>query len=433
MDPDVFKSSYVDVDIDAIDQYDITDYGVISDYENDQTSLIQAAVTDVSSKGGGALNIPAGDYRLAGVSMASNVHIIVDQGVTFYPAWDEEYKIVMFIFGGSNGLPGKYNENCSIRCAQEGEQYKVDLEMTDPQSTWKYRFATAGYVKNFKIDGANITDLYSIYCSINISATGSNGVDGWDIQHAEDGEITNITLSKAHPGYGLVQMHSARRMWVENVSCEGGITLRLETGATNAQGVHDIYGYNLYNYNGRAALMMGPHMAQNGIVLADGLYAESSTFALQMGAGFDDEKDDDDDSEEEDLDESALTGSFADGCRIINIHAVYGEDTQLKARSMHVIDPYLYDKIRYEAYTQNNVSTSNYKWLRGPSCAAVQDGLTVDGVIKYTVDYEGIVTEGFMFNRQGVLYTDDEDVAYREENISDCIATWESLYLYLYQ
>lgn len=407
------KSSYVEMMKPTNKTLNVVkDYKMKSSETLDQSEKMQMAIDDLAAKGGGNLVIPKGVYCFSRVYMKSNVHLLVDDGTIFRPTGGNEDKQVMLFFS-TPGVKGKkgsdapsvketdFIENCSIRCSKKGGRYIVDYSHLVPTKGSGIRFIIASMVRNFYIADATIKDNYSVYCSIAFTPTGSKDVAGakkWKISRPTNGEIRNCSIYKASPGYGLLQCHGANDLYFENLYSEGGVTLRLETGANTPQiGVYNIKARNLTCEKGKCTLMMGPHISQNGTVLVDGVVSNSCNFAVQIGAGFQ--------VTEHKGNVVEKPGTFANDSRIINVHAIFGTETQLKLSTAWYLEPELFKYISSTEYLNQTE-----KWSTGPSCGAVIDK-SGDG---YTVTCENVTTEGFEFNANKVLTA--ADFAEREKN-----------------
>lgn len=457
--PASMPSEWGDYYEDTIDDYgvdktwDATDLGV-SCFDNQEDALaspqstaMQTAIEHVATEGGGILTLPAGHYCISGCVMCSNVHIVVDKDAYIYPEWvwstgeDTPSTKSMFKFSDDDNDDG-HIENCSIRCAEYGEYFTVDFLLPNSTCGWQVRFANFQYVKNFMVEGIKIIDNYSVYCAMNMAASAR---DGSGLQLSENGTIRNCILvgpagrtgtglelsdnAGGHPGYGLVQMHSAKNIWCENLIASGGVTVRLETGATDAQGVEGIYGQNIGTINGRSSLMIAPHRQHNGWVMFDNLWGNCSAYVTTVSmSGFDDEKDDDDDDSDDD---SESIGSFK-GVHLTNIKATYGNwCTQLKSQNIYQVDRNLWQYIFWREWSPNNTSTTSYKWLFGPSIAAIKYNSEEMAMADFSDSViEGVVTEGYKYNSGGFLDESDSDYIADEDNKFKILAEWESLYLF---
>ncbi len=373
----------------------VSDYGLKDDAELDQSATLQAAIDALAELGGGVLFIPKGTYRFGNVSMCSNIHLEVAAGTIFRPVLNKKKKKVnMLRFGSGDKKSSSFIENCSI--SGRGGRYIVDYSDTDPAERLGVRFAALSLVRNFSIADADIRDAYTVYCGFVMAPSPAKDTTGWTITRPTQGELRNCTITHANAGYGLVQFHGAQDVYLENIEATGGVTLRLESGASNANlGVFDIRAKNVRSINGRSAIMLAPHSSPNGRVLVDGVMSQSSTVAVSAGAGYVDKK--------QAHRADAKPGFYGQDSRIINIHAIYGEDAQIAQKSVYLYEPNTetYAKLRIINY-------GHEKFLNGPSLCPVLDA-TKGG---YTVSFEHISSEGFTHHQNSVMKA--EEVAGRE-------------------
>ena len=68
--------------------FDITDYGAVSDTARLSTEAIQKAIDACSQSGGGRVLVPSGDYKTGSIQLRSNVHIYLEEGATIYGSTD---------------------------------------------------------------------------------------------------------------------------------------------------------------------------------------------------------------------------------------------------------------------------------------------------------------------------------------------------------
>ncbi len=411
------KSFFTDT-IDTISlRKSVLDYGIKSDPNLNQSAALQSAINDLSRKGGGVLSFPKGEYRFAKVAMCSNVHLVIDKDAFLYPAMNDEHIVTMLQFN-IDPLTKKVLKNASIRCAQEGEQYTVDFQLESKTNGWKMIFANVGLVKNFMVSDFKLIDNFSNHCSMNV-ASGAGDLSAYEVDRSTDGEISNCTHINAHPGYGLVQIHSANRIYCEDLSTVGGVTLRLETGAKNARGVMDIHAKNLTNLNGRSALMLAPHRMKNGTVKVDGITTYSCETAVAVGSGHDDGKDERGNSAA--AGEAEQIGSFASDSVVVNVHGVYGENACIKGSATYVYKPGELDKARFADISAKMNGDDSNKWLFGPTHSVVSD--RSDGL--YTVTFKNVTAEGFPFANPEIVRPDAAMNA-REDKRFYILKNWES-------
>ena len=374
-----------------------SDYGLVGDgAKTNQSALLQKAINDVAAAGGGRLILPKGTYRFAKVYLKSNVHLLIEKDTVIKPHWAEGTKTVVFIldFEDTSGKGPKqrgneFIENVSIRGL--GGRFIVDYSDRERREDEGIRTILCRMVRNFLISDLDIKDNFTVYCGLTMTPTRSRNenVKHWEISRATNGTIRNCRIFNASPGYGLVQLHGAQSLHFEDLYAKGGVTLRLETGAVGDHtAVYDITARNITSENGRCAVMLGPHSANNGLVHVDGVTSKSSTYAVTIGRG-------NVKKAEQARNPDAKPGRFADGCSIKNIHAIFGKDAQVKTHEMMNIPEEYYDDLRLRKVT---------KFFDGPSIGAVKD--YTNGT--YRVDIENVTLEGFKYNAEKKILTPED-------------------------
>lgn len=68
--------------------FDIVDYGAISDTTYLSTSAIQKAIDECSQAGGGKVVVPTGSFKTGSIMLKSNVHLYLEEGATLYGSTD---------------------------------------------------------------------------------------------------------------------------------------------------------------------------------------------------------------------------------------------------------------------------------------------------------------------------------------------------------
>ena len=374
----------------------VTDsYCMVSDENKDQSALLQKAIDDMAGQGGGNLLIPAGTYCFAEVYMKSGVHILVHKDAVLKPYWGEKTKnVIMLYFTSKNDSENSFIHDCSIS-GLNGEQYTVDYSHFTPDPgddfppTMPVRFALCRMVKNFKIADAHILDHYTKYCGIIFVGADAEDVHSWHISRPTNGLINNCTIENASQGYGLCQLHAARNILFRDLKAKGGVTLRLESHAGNNVGVYDIYGYNIHNEYGRAAVLFSPHTSHNGKVLVENVTALSSASAVDIRSGFIDK-----DSQNNPY---AEIGTYSSDSKVHNVACKYGKEAQIEAKDVWIYEPDMYQYIlriqKDEAYSQ----------VEGPSFAPVLDS-TGDYL---EVSISELKSEGYPYHENKILYKED--------------------------
>ncbi len=374
------------------------DYGLADDgAKTNQSEILRRAIDELAAAGGGRLFVPKGTYRLAGVRLKSNIHLLIEAGTVIKPHWPLGTKAVVFLMDAERPANKKkvtaeqeraYIENVSIRGM--GGQFTIDYSDREHAKGEGIRGVLCRMVKNFLIENVDVKDNYTTYCGITLTPTNSTSpvkeVKAWNVSRATNGTIRHCRIFNASPGYGLVQLHGAQSIYFEDIYSKGGVALRLETGAVGLHtAVYDITAKNVTCEHGRCAVMLGPHSAMNGVVQVDGVLTKSCTYAVTVGKGGVKEA-------QLRIEPDATDGIFAEGSTIKNIHAVFGKTAQVKTHAMMAIPA--------EYYADLNLRWFN-KFFEGPSIGAVKD--STEG--HYRIRIENVSMEGFKYNSEKPVLT----------------------------
>jgi len=366
------------------------DYGLVNDQpETDQSKILQGAIDEVSQMGGGKLVLPKGTYRLAGIYLKSNVHLLIEKEPVIKPFWPKGTKTVMFTLGVDRDSPAGHIENVSIRGL--GGKFLVDYSDRGSVAGEGIRTVNCRQVKNFLVSDIKIKDSYTTYCAVIFTPAREGDARNRSVFRPTDGLVRNLEGTNSSPGYGLIQMHAGDRIHFENLSAVGGgVTFRLETGAGGHNGgVHNITARNLYCEDGSTAVLLGPHKAQNGVVHIDGVRVKSCAFAVTMGPGYVEVRNRDD--------KSYKPGVFADGTTVRNVHAVFGTNAAVSLKGLaQVPDEYL-KELRFDE------NDRMLKRVRGPSIGVVRDGTAGS----WHPIIENVTSEGFKYN-SGIMKVDEK-------------------------
>ncbi|MCW2119042.1 T9SS type A sorting domain-containing protein [Flavobacterium sp. 7A] len=330
-----------------------------SDPNSNQTANLQALIDQVSSNvGGGTVYVNPGVYRFNNLYLKSNVFLSIDKGAIIKPYYSGAKTQSMTIFNlGSNdvGLNPVIISNVKVGCTNCGTDDKVTIDADGALGNFK-AFGIAQVqdfsISNFlildnatKIAGINFTPSFKGFYSSNKQDNKGNPVlDSKGVQVVQqvptgvswsplNGEMNNLEIQNAHPGYGLVQAQSCRNISFKNCKAQGGSTLRLETGATIALlpsnidadlgVVNDIYAEGITSVNGRNAMLFQPHSRINGRVVAKNIRSIGSAFAVYAPTGF---LDGDIGKNLLDADPNYIEGYYKD-ITIDDVVATYGSNT----------------------------------------------------------------------------------------------------------
>ncbi len=385
------------IDLDGYTLCAVDDFGLIPNSTDDQSAKLQGALNYLEQKGGGNLIIPAGEYYIAEIYMRSNVQIIVSKDATFRPYQTGASNIILFNFTRtSSDNKNDYVENCSITCLDEGEKYTVDYSDFTPDGSTEgvsqVRFVRARMVRNFTIADVHIEDNYTQYCGIIfVGSLTADVIDTWEVARPTNGVISNCSINNASHGYGLTQLHAANGLRFYNLRAKGGVTLRLEGHTGENVGVFDIYAEDLYNEQGKTAVMFQPHVVHHGTITIKNVTTVGSAFGVLIRSGFINNANLDNPDAEE--------GSYASDSTIDNIQCSYGRTSQIEEK-----DCWIYDPNEYQ-YIEKTAISNDCSQVVGPSYAAVFDNTDGD----YIVTCTNISFSGDYVNHPecGVLYTSD--------------------------
>lgn len=304
----------------------------------DQSSLIQSAIDEVNSKGGGILYIEGIDgnqtYNLVtGVSIKSDVHIRVSPNVIFKS--NKTTKVTLF----SAGKDGDERiTNFSISCTDETDFFMFDF--SDRIAGEKDGGAIAvslGGVANFRLADIKVIDNYTQFSCVTVNLMEyEDALGATKYMFAKDGIIEHMETTEGHYGYGSVQCQAAINVLYRNLIGEGGATLRLETGAIGKANLVDksikinmVYGTGIKCTNGQAVLTLSPHTVYNGKVFIDDLTAISCETGAIVAAGFLSAKKGQADADGNAID-GYVYGYFDSESIVSNLKVYYGEEGQLR-------------------------------------------------------------------------------------------------------
>ncbi len=252
------------------------------------TSDLNRLINENSDENGSGviIEIPKSTYYWNKVVLKSNIHLEIAGGTKII--FDGTRGGVFSIGGSKNGNRLK---NVSIS-GKNGVKFTVDI--SSPSLTnQNVNVLKIGRVDNFRFADMNIKDRRSSVNSIVLVH-----VPGAPERRPgpKSGIIENINQRGAHTGYGLVQTYNAQNVLFNNLSCEGGITLRMETDDKGMKdelkdnsrkgGIAQIFGYDIRNKNGLCAVMFSPHFVRNGKVTVEKVRSVGSAFTVRVEKGF---------------------------------------------------------------------------------------------------------------------------------------------------
>ena len=298
---------------------------------NTSTSALQSMINSLSNSGGGVLTINPGTYILEQVHMKTGVHIRVHPNVVF----KSEPRNSLFRAGYDNDFENVNNWSFH---STNGEKFTFDFSDFEPLED--IRAFQLGNTTNFKLADFLVLDNFTKFNAVSSGAVGSNPA-----KFASFGIIENLDIKKAHYGYGLTQNQVIQNTLFRNLSGEGGVTLRLESGFSGLADlyltdktpvINNVYGRNISCTNGAHAVMLSPHTITQGIVDIRDISGESCEAVVSVNFGFLSENKGQADASGNPINGHS-SGTFSEESVIANVSAIYGVSAQVRAaRLRHV-------------------------------------------------------------------------------------------------
>lgn len=291
---------------------------------------LQGMIDNLSGLGGGVLAISPGTYTLQQIHMKTGVHIRVHPDVVFKSV----PRNALFRAGYDNNY-----ENVNNWSFQSTNGEKFTFDFSDLQPNEDIRAFQLGNTNNFKLSDFLVLDNFTKFNAI------SSGAVGTPAKFPTFGIIENLDIKKAHYGYGLTQNQVAQNILFRNLSGEGGVTLRLESGYKGLADLYltdktpvlnNIYGRNITCTNGAHAVMLSPHTITQGMVDIRDVSGVSCEAVVSVNFGFLSAS-----KGQADSNGNAINGhnqgTFSEDSVIANVTATFGTEAQVRAaRLRHV-------------------------------------------------------------------------------------------------
>ena len=424
--PGLAQSTHIPAD-DHFYQPDIQPYRkVVSqpDASSDQSKILQEAIDEVANKGGGTLIIGAvGDknrYTInKGVVLKSNVHIRVQPNVVFDSVRSDTVKLF------SAGKTGREPiENFSFSGTDPEQFFTFDFSARKAGGKGHGAIAIAiGAARNFRVADFKVLDNFTQFSAVTVNLLKASGST---YLFARNGIFEHLELSRGHYGYGLIQVQAAANVLYRDLKSNGGVALRLESGAVHnaylvdkSITIDEIYGENISCSDGQAAITMSPHTIKNGTVFVDKLSARSCEAGAIIAAGFLSQRKGQRDSEGNAINGHVL-GSFDSKSVISNLKVTYGDNAQLRSQRRYFVPC----GQRHKVNSERNPDEESF---RGP---------TVAGVVYYAKAGDASDRGYYTVNLQGLELSDFPKVDGELENkvyvtsekdyVKNCELSWRN-------
>ncbi|WP_159086085.1 T9SS type A sorting domain-containing protein [Flavobacterium faecale] len=251
-----------------------------------------------------------GNMTLGEIALSSNVHIDIKKGVVIKLKTTNGRGLM---FRGGKEVTDAAIENVKIYCSEcstlpsdnnkSAERYTIDMSSGTPDENCN--FVSFGKVTNFSLSQFYVIDNYTKINAITLAtnvkdntATGDVWTRSYTVQAAPtQGDIKLGYLKNGHVGYGLLQVQAAKNVNFHNLTSQGGVSLRLESGSTiavvpttegSAANMDNLEGYNIVGINGWSAVTLSPHGRRHGAISLKNITAIGCSSAIRIIGGFQD-------------------------------------------------------------------------------------------------------------------------------------------------
>lgn len=366
------------------------------------TSALQTMIDNLSSSGGGVLTINAGTYTLEEVHMKTGVHIRAHPNVII----KSTPRNAIFRAGYTDSFANVNNWSFQ---STNGEKFTFDF--TDLQPNDGLRAFQLGNTNNFKIADFIVLDNYTKF-----NAVSSGAVSSSPAKFASFGIIENLDTEKAHYGYGLTQNQVIQNVLFRDLSGEGGVTLRLESGYEGLANlyltdqtpvINNVYGRNISNRKGAHAVMLSPHTITQGMVDIRDISGTSCEAVVSIKEGFLSESKGQADSNGDPIN-GHTQGTFSEESVIANVTATFGTEAQVRSARLRFVPC----DLRGYIITTKNLDDESYQ---SPALApvyylAIEDYTAFNNPAgKYQLVLDNVTHTGFSSElRTDGLVTDEE-------------------------
>ncbi|TPN86233.1 glycoside hydrolase family protein [Aquimarina algicola] len=322
------------------------------------TSQLQKLINNAGPKGI-KISIPAGNYTLGQINLASNVHIDIDKDayITVAPGNNVLFNL------RTRKIKDPKLENIKIYCSNcdtskpaydDDRYYTIDYTSYGPKV--RIRAFSIERVENFHISDFKVLDNYTTHSAVNIvplitgpfskkdpGNTDPNVNNRRAVAVAKKGDIINGCITGAAYGYGLIQVQCAVDVSFKDLYGVGGVTLRFESGAgatyigtlidTDIAVIKGIQAQNINCTDGKVALMLSPHGRIHGDVEVRDVTATGCGFAVKAEGGFIDREIRDPNNFSANSNPSKYKKGIFQSVKVTNVTAIYKSNTaQIKAK-----------------------------------------------------------------------------------------------------
>lgn len=270
----------------------------------EQTATLNAAIIAASNQpNGGLIRLSAGTYTLNEIEVYSNVRIEIDPAALIIMNEKVLFNVGKYFDARKGTAPAITNVQITstVDGTERAQRYTIDVNVTGDENKIPFRL---GYVENFEISRFHVLDEGTVFPCIFMVVNGNGnpaystnavGEVIWNETYdmcSNGGVIRDCSAEDVSPSYALVQPFAAKNIYFKNLSCTGGMALRLEPGdgspddGINQSGpdygaLSNIYAEDLSTTNGTCAVFLLPHAKRCRNVTIKNIHATDCAWALR--------------------------------------------------------------------------------------------------------------------------------------------------------
>ncbi|MGY5352628.1 T9SS type A sorting domain-containing protein [Wenyingzhuangia sp. IMCC45533] len=271
-----------------------------------RTNEINTLLNSFGSSGG-KIEI-SGNISLKDIKLKSNVHVNVLKGSVIKL---ETGGRTVFELNKQNGVPTITNvkigcSDCTDNFADNKDSSKrFTIDLSDVAPHENARAVMIANVTNYSVSHFIIKDNYTRLTNI-ATLPVINVPRGTEPRYRKtitvegvptQGDLKYVHVVNAHSGYGLVQTQVGQNLNFHHLSSEGGITLRLESGANVSDvpatqspilNLENIEGYEIECERGLCAVLTQPHNRTQGVMTIENIESTGCAANVILAPGFKD-------------------------------------------------------------------------------------------------------------------------------------------------
>ena len=255
----------------------VRDFGATGNGTSNDTAAFEAAMAAAGANE--VVYVPAGTFRVVNVNLPSDTTVEVEGTATIKK------------FGTNNGpvftMQGVTNSSFVQNIHVYGVNGDFTMDLTDApihSTGFRLRGVKDFSIKNMdEIGRAQASGVNNILMPvISFLPADTTPLNG-EYEHPHNGVIENISVENQSYGWGAIQTTGGEDIHFQDITSEGGAALRLENFENNSTTLDDLTADNITCINGKNAVNMNPHNADNGDVHITDVTGDSCQEVIRMG------------------------------------------------------------------------------------------------------------------------------------------------------